>query len=164
MRFLFPPWTSPGTLALGAASQLAWAIATGQAAESSSVIIKRDCWGVPHIFAPTLADADVDGNIRYLRTGRVPVRPPGFNFKRPLPGDTSQAEWLGIHPMRDLVQVLNSPSGYLQNCNISPDDPGSPHFCDQAATLFSADRLKPTWFQPAELEGHVESTKVLHRP
>lgn len=65
--------------------------------------------------------ADVDGNIHYLRTGRVPVRPPGFNFKRPLPGDSSKAEWLGIHPLRDLVQVRNPPCGYLQNCNISPD-------------------------------------------
>jgi acyl-homoserine-lactone acylase len=65
--------------------------------------------------------ADVDGNIRYVRTGRVPVRPPGFDFKLPVPGDTSKSEWLGIHPMKDLVQVLNPPSGYMQNCNLGPD-------------------------------------------
>ena len=65
--------------------------------------------------------ADVAGNIRYVRTGRVPVRPPGFDFSRPVPGDTSSRNGLGIDPMQDLVQVLNPPCGYLQNCNISPD-------------------------------------------
>ncbi len=65
--------------------------------------------------------ADVDGNIRYIRTGRVPIRPPGFDFTKPVPGDTSRLEWLGIHPMKDLVQVLNPPTGYMQNCNIGPD-------------------------------------------
>ena len=65
--------------------------------------------------------ADVEGNIHYVRTGRVPIRPTGFDFSRPVPGDTSKSEWLGIHPMKDLVQVLNSATGYLQNCNIAPD-------------------------------------------
>jgi len=65
--------------------------------------------------------ADVEGNIHYVRTGRVPIRPPGFDFSRPVPGDTSKSEWLGIHPMKDLVQVLNPAAGYLQNCNIAPD-------------------------------------------
>lgn len=65
--------------------------------------------------------ADVAGNIRYVRTGRVPIRPEGFDFSKPVPGNTSRSEWLGIHPMQDLVQVLNPPCGYMQNCNISPD-------------------------------------------
>jgi acyl-homoserine lactone acylase PvdQ len=43
------------------------------------------------------------------------------------------------------------------------DDPHSPHYADQAERLFSAGRLKDTWFQPAELEGHVEGTTVLKR-
>ncbi len=65
--------------------------------------------------------ADVEGNIRYVSTGRVPIRPPGFDYSRPVPGNTSRSEWLGIHPMNDLVQVLNPACGYLQNCNVSPD-------------------------------------------
>lgn len=65
--------------------------------------------------------ADVDGNIYYCRTGRVPVRPQGFDFSKPVPGNTSQSEWMGLHPMADLVQVLNPAEGFLQNCNISPD-------------------------------------------
>jgi len=77
--------------------------------------------------------ADVEGNIGYQRTGRVPVRPPGFDFSRPVPGHTSRSEWLGLHPARDLVQVLNPPSGYLQNCNISPDTMTKAPLFDPAA-------------------------------
>ncbi len=65
--------------------------------------------------------ADVEGNIRYVRTGRVPIRPTGFEPDKPMPGNTSKSEWLGIHPMKDLIQFLNPPTGYMQNCNIGPD-------------------------------------------
>jgi len=62
----------------------------------------------------------VDGDIYYQRTGRVPIRPEGYNYSRPVPGDTSKTEWKGIHPTDDLVQVLNPPCGWMQNCNVSP--------------------------------------------
>ncbi len=64
--------------------------------------------------------ADVHGNIYYQRTGRVPIRPQGYDFRYPVPGNTSKTEWLGLHPTSDLVQILNPPAGYMQNCNISP--------------------------------------------
>lgn len=60
------------------------------------------------------------GDIYYLRNGRVPIRPKGFDTSRPLPGNTSASEWKGIHPMEDLVQIANPPQGYMQNNNISP--------------------------------------------
>jgi len=65
--------------------------------------------------------ADVTGNIFYCRTGRVPRRPEGYDFSKPVPGNTSKSEWLGLHPMSELVQLLNPRKGYMQNCNISPD-------------------------------------------
>lgn len=64
--------------------------------------------------------ADIYGNIYYLRAGRVPIRPDGYRWDRPVPGWTSRTEWRGIHPLGDLVQVLNPGPGYMQNCNISP--------------------------------------------
>ena len=63
---------------------------------------------------------DVYGNIYYQRTGMVPVRPQGYDWTRPVPGDTSATEWLGFHDTADLVQLLNPPAGWMQNCNISP--------------------------------------------
>jgi len=65
--------------------------------------------------------ADDQGNIQYVRTGRVPKRPKGYDWRRPVPGNTSKTEWLGLHAQKDLVQLLNPASGYMQNCNIGPD-------------------------------------------
>jgi acyl-homoserine lactone acylase PvdQ len=64
--------------------------------------------------------ATVNGDIYYVRNGRVPIRAAGFDYSKPLPGNTSKAEWLGIHSLEDLVQLHNPPQGYMQNCNISP--------------------------------------------
>lgn len=64
--------------------------------------------------------ADRGGNIGYVRTGRVPIRPDGHNWSAPVPAVDSSTEWKGIHPVDDLVQLLNPPQGYMQNCNISP--------------------------------------------
>lgn len=65
--------------------------------------------------------ADTSGNIYYQRTGRVPIRPDGYDFTKPVDGSTSKTEWLGIHPARDLISIENPAQGYMQNCNISPD-------------------------------------------
>jgi acyl-homoserine lactone acylase PvdQ len=65
--------------------------------------------------------ATVDGDIFYLRNGRVPIRPKGFDWKRPVPGHTAASEWQGIHGIDDLVQCTNPWQGYLQNCNVSPE-------------------------------------------
>jgi len=60
-----------------------------------------------------------DGDIFYLRNGRVPIRPKGCDPSKPMPG-TGSCEWQGIHPMSDLVQITNPPQGYMQNNNCSP--------------------------------------------
>jgi len=62
----------------------------------------------------------VDGDIYYVRNGRVPVRPKGCDTSRPMNGATGECEWQGIHPFEDLVQITNPPQGYMQNCNVSP--------------------------------------------
>ncbi len=73
------------------------------------------------IFPQNVMVADTSGNIYYQRTGRVPIRPEGYDWSRPVDGSTSATEWKGIHPVSDLVQALNPPQGYMQNCNIPPD-------------------------------------------
>jgi acyl-homoserine lactone acylase PvdQ len=64
--------------------------------------------------------ADRDGNVQYVRTGRTPIRPEGYDWSVPVPGGTDATRWLGIHDIRDLVQMKNPPQGYFQNCNVSP--------------------------------------------
>ena len=98
----------------------------------------------------------VDGDIYYVRNGRVPIRPAGFDYKRAMPGNTSKAEWQGIHKFEDLVQIQNPPQGYMQNCNVSPqflmkDCPLKPvarrgPTCSTASTSF--DKLDQAYDNP----------------
>ncbi|HEV3137670.1 MAG TPA: penicillin acylase family protein, partial [Pirellulales bacterium] len=76
--------------------------------------------GMMQLMEQNIMVGTVDGDIFYVRNGRVPIRPAGFDYKRAMPGNTSKAEWLGIHKFEDLVQILNPPQGYMQNCNVSP--------------------------------------------
>jgi acyl-homoserine-lactone acylase len=41
------------------------------------------------------------------------------------------------------------------------DREGSPHYADQAEQVFSPRRLKPSWWRPDDLVGHIESRTVL---
>ena len=72
------------------------------------------------LMAQNIMVATVQGDIYYLRNGRVPVRPAGVDPGRPIPGTLSATEWKGIHQMSDLVQIENPPCGWMQNCNCSP--------------------------------------------
>jgi acyl-homoserine-lactone acylase len=73
------------------------------------------------MFPQNMMVADTSGNIYYQRTGRVPVRPDGYDWSRPVDGSTSATQWQGMHPASDHVQILNPPHGYMQNNNIPPD-------------------------------------------
>ncbi len=64
--------------------------------------------------------ADRYDTIFYLSNGRMPLRQPGYNWRSTVPGNTSQTLWTKFHPVEDLPQVLNPPSGYLFNSNHSP--------------------------------------------
>ena len=64
--------------------------------------------------------ADRDGNVMFLSAGRVPIRKGTFDWSAPVAGDTSDTEWLGVHPISDLPQVDNPAGGYIQNCNEPP--------------------------------------------
>jgi acyl-homoserine lactone acylase PvdQ len=71
------------------------------------------------------------------------------------------------HGGQNWTTLVQFRRGAVQSWSATPfgqsDDPASPHYGDQAEKLFSPGRLKPTWFQPADLEGHVESVSVLRR-
>ena len=64
---------------------------------------------------------DRRGEILFLREGRAPIRPTGYDWTGPVPGNTSKTAWLGYHTLRDLVQIRDPSSGYLENNNTAPD-------------------------------------------
>lgn len=93
------------------------------------------------LFPHNVMVADDSGNIYYQRTGRVPRRPAGGDWSRPVDGSTSKTEWLGLHPADDLLQVVNPPQGYMQNCNVPPDAmmEGSPFSPERTLLYLYAD-------------------------
>jgi acyl-homoserine lactone acylase PvdQ len=80
----------------------------------------KQALGRLQLMAQNVMVATVQGDIYYLRNGRVPIRALGVDPSRPVPGHTSAHEWRGIHPLADLVQITNPPNGWMQNCNCSP--------------------------------------------
>ena len=66
--------------------------------------------------------ADVDGNIGYWVTGKVPVRAKGQGLT-PAPGWTGEYEWVGEVPFEEMPHALNPGQGYVISCNhrIVPD-------------------------------------------
>jgi penicillin amidase len=77
------------------------------------------------IEAPQLnvAYADVDGNIGYWVTGKVPVRRSG-DGSVPVPGWSGEYEWVGEIPFEEMPYAFNPDQGYLVTCNqkIMPDN------------------------------------------
>jgi acyl-homoserine-lactone acylase len=73
------------------------------------------------MFSQNIMAGSSDGHALYVRAGRVPIRPPGYDSRRPLPGNTSASAWRGIHPFEDLVVVQDPEAGYMTNNNVAPD-------------------------------------------
>jgi acyl-homoserine lactone acylase PvdQ len=73
------------------------------------------------MFPQNVMVGDRTGHSFYLRAGKAPKRPAGFDWSKPVPGNASSSGWLGIHPLEDLVQISDPATGYMQNNNIAPD-------------------------------------------
>ncbi|MGA9979214.1 MAG: penicillin acylase family protein [Candidatus Sulfotelmatobacter sp.] len=67
--------------------------------------------------------ADVDGNIGYHATGKVPIRAAG-DGSLPVSGADNAHEWTGFIPFEKLPNIYNPASGIIATANgrITPDD------------------------------------------
>jgi penicillin G amidase len=67
--------------------------------------------------------ADIDGNIGYWVTGKVPVRAKG-DGTLPSPGWTGEYEWVSEVPFETMPHAFNPAQGYVVTCNnrIIPND------------------------------------------
>jgi len=66
--------------------------------------------------------ADRFGNIAYWHGNAIPKRNTNFDWRLPVDGSNTQTEWKGMHPLKEIVQVVNPSSGWIQNCNSTPYD------------------------------------------
>ena len=67
--------------------------------------------------------ADVDGNIGYQTTGKVPIRAAG-DGSLPVSGADNAHEWTSYIPFEELPSIYNPPSGIIGTANgrITPDN------------------------------------------
>ncbi len=70
--------------------------------------------------------ADRFDTIYYLSNGKMPLRNKNYAWRGTVRGDTSATLWTQFHPLSELPQVLNPPSGYLFNSNHSPFNATAP--------------------------------------
>ena len=72
--------------------------------------------------AQNVVYADVDGNIGYQATGKIPIRATG-DGSSPENGSDNSHEWTGYVPFDKLPSVFNPPSGIIATANsrIAPD-------------------------------------------
>jgi penicillin amidase len=63
--------------------------------------------------------ADVDGNIGYHASGKLPIRR-NYVGDVPVDGWTGENEWDGYIPFEELPQAYNPPSGYVVTANQNP--------------------------------------------
>lgn len=64
--------------------------------------------------------ADTAGNIFYIHAGAVPRRDTTLDWTKPVDGSDPRSDWHGYHQPAEMPQVLNPPSGWMQNTNSSP--------------------------------------------
>jgi penicillin amidase len=64
--------------------------------------------------------ADIDCNIGYHATGRLPIRPPNCGGDIPADGSAADCEWQGFIPFDELPQFYNPASGMIVTANQNP--------------------------------------------
>jgi penicillin amidase len=89
-----------------------------------------------------LVYADVEGNIAYHPTGDIPVRASG-DGRYPVPGWTTEHDWIGTVPFAEKPTLFNPPQGYIQTANQPILRPGStPFFSLDGSYGYRAGRIE----------------------
>lgn len=114
-----PDWQGAPPMALAWAasdgSRLADALAKlGLAGSWAEFRQALSLWDSPSL---NFVYADVDGNIGYQSTAKVPVRAPGHDGLSPVPGWDGRFEWRGTIPFEEMPSALNPPAGFIVTAN-----------------------------------------------
>jgi len=91
--------------------------ALNRAADWPSFTAAIELFAVP---SSNLVYADVDGNIGYAMSGRLPVRA-GSDGSMPLAGAGGEGRWVGTVPASALPRALNPAAGFVSSANNEID-------------------------------------------
>src|ERR1700761_1774435 len=80
----------------------------------------RDALNMQALPMFNVAYTDREGAVYYLDNCRSLVLAEGYDWTKPVPGDSSRTAWRSIEPLAELPQILNPARGYVQNCNDAP--------------------------------------------
>lgn len=73
--------------------------------------------------------ADDAGTIGFATIGRIPIRKNVLDGSlMPVPGETSDYDWVGMIPFDALPQAMNPPAGYFATANNRVTDASYPYF------------------------------------
>lgn len=75
--------------------------------------------------------ADAKGNIAYWHGNFLPVRDPAYDYNGLVDGSDPKQDWQGIHEQKELIQLKNPKTGWLQNCNSTPFTAAGPESPDR---------------------------------
>jgi penicillin amidase len=93
---------------------------------ASNVDEFRDALNYYQLGAQNFIYADINGNIFYQPTGKVPIRN-GAPYL-PLDGSSGEYEWEGYIPYEDLPRVLNPAEHFIATANARPVDSSYPYY------------------------------------
>lgn len=80
----------------------------------------REALDMQGITCTNIVYADGQDTIFYISNGLLPKRHPDYDWKKVVPGISSDVLWDSFYPIDSLPQVLNPSGGYVYNCNHSP--------------------------------------------
>jgi penicillin amidase len=94
---------------------------------------------------------DVDGNIGYAMSGRLPVRVSG-DGGLPIDGGSGAGAWSGVVPPASLPRVINPPAGFIASANNEIDHRFPGLITNDWAAPFRATRLVDRLSQPGSVD------------
>ena len=100
--------------------------------------------------------ADADGNIAYFHGDFVPRRDARFDWTHPVDGSDPATEWRGLHAVKEIIQLFNPATGWIQNTNNWPFQAAG------AASPKRADYPDYMWKLPENARG-IHAVRVLEQ-
>jgi acyl-homoserine-lactone acylase len=71
--------------------------------------------------------ASSKGEIAYLHPQFIPIRDDRFDYTKAVDGSDPRTDWRGLHALAETPQVLNPPTGWIQNTNNWPYSAAGPY-------------------------------------
>ena len=122
--------------------------ALNRATDWTSFTAAIDLFALP---SSNVVYADVDGNIGYAMSGRLPVRVSG-DGGMPVDGGSGAGAWTGTVPAASLPRAINPPVGFISSANNEIDRSFPGLITRDWAAPFRATRLRDRLSQPESVD------------